>query len=236
MTIQANRIGASLERAMRHWRERGALLRHDPPQEFAHPISIAISRQRGAGGLTIAKAVADELEWQLYDRELVEAIAENTGVRTELLDQLDEHRPDWVAELLQGVSEEKPISGAGYAVQLRRILLGLYYHGNCVVVGRGAAQLLPPHRTVRVAIVAPRTHRIERMTEQLGDPKAATTHVDRTDADRIAFVKKYYQKDPNDLEQYDLVLDTSTTSVDDCVKSILAAVEHKRLTLPSQDS
>jgi cytidylate kinase len=228
MTTKANQVGAGLERAMRHWRERGALLKESPGASAAKPITVAISRERGAGGRAIAEAVADRLGWPLYDRDLVERIAEDTGVRAELLHQLDENRPNWVGELFHGLSDEKQISGAGYALRLHRTLLGLGYHGDCVIVGRGAAQLLPPERTVRVVTVAPREHRVKRLSEMLGNERHAATHVDETDMDRAAFVRHYYHKDPTDHEQYDLVLDTSKLSHDECVERILSAVDKKR--------
>ena len=228
MTTYANSVGASLERAMRHWRERGALLKDVPTSEPTKPVTIAISRERGAGGRAIAEAVAKQLDWPTYDRDLVDKIAEDSGVSAELLEKLDEHRPNWLGEVFHGFSDEKQMSGAGYAIRLHRILLALSYHGDCVIMGRGAAQLLPPDRTLRVAVVAPRANRIERLAKQFDDEKEATTHADKTDRDRVAFVKQYYHQDPADLTQYDLVLDTSKLSNEECVEKILAAVREKQ--------
>ncbi len=194
----------------------------------AKPVTVAISRERGAGGRAIAEEVAKKLDWPLYDRDLVDKIAEDSGVRTELLDQLDERRPNWIGEVFHGFSDEKQMSGAGYAVRLHRVLLALSYHGDCVIMGRGAAQLLPANRTVRVAIVAPRPHRIERLSQTLGSEHLAASHADETDKHRVEFVRQYYHKDPLNLDDYDAVFDTSVMSHDECVEQLIAAIHAKR--------
>ena len=93
MTTYSTSIGASLERAYRHWRERGALLEFSPPSETQPPMTIAISRQLGAGGGAIAGKIAEKLDWPLYDRQLVDKIAEDSGFQSQLLENLDEKRP-----------------------------------------------------------------------------------------------------------------------------------------------
>lgn len=213
---------------MRHWRERGSLFQQAPGAADTKPLTIAIARERGAGGRAIAEAVANQLGWPLYDQQLVDQIAEDTGVRAALLEQLDEHRPHWLSEIFQGLSEEKQMTGAGYAIRLHRVLLAVSHPGECVILGRGAAQLLPEDRTLRVALVAPREYRIGRLAERFGGEKEAAAHIDQTDTDRIEFVKQYYHKDPTDLSQYDLCLDTSAKSLEECVDEIVAALNAKR--------
>ena len=41
---------------------------------------ITVSRQFGSGGRIIAKDVADKLGWKFYDREIIEKIAEKSGL------------------------------------------------------------------------------------------------------------------------------------------------------------
>ncbi len=228
MTTYANSRGAALERAYQHWRERGALLKLPVHKDTRPPLTIAISRELGAGGSAIAHAIAEKKGWPLYDRELVEQISEDTGIRSQLLEKLDEKSPSWLAECLEGFSDERNISGAGYAIRLRDILLALYYHGNCVILGRGAAQLLPPEKTLRIRLVAPKSLRIERMSKILGSQDDAVRIVTESDRDRESFVRRYFFKDPASLESYDLTLDTSRFSRNGCVNTLLSAIEgHK---------
>lgn len=225
MTTYATSRGVALERAYQHWRERGALLKLPIPKSTAPPLTIAFSRELGAGGSAIAHAIAERIGWPLYDRELVDQISEDTGIRSQLLERLDEKCPSWLAECLDGFSEERNISGAGYAIRLRKILLALYYHGNCVILGRGAAQVLPPEKTLRIRLVAPKSMRIERMSKILGSQDDAVRIVTESDRDRESFVKRYFFKDPASPESYDLTLDTSRFTREGCVSVIASAIK-----------
>ena len=225
MTTYTNSRGVALERAYQHWRERGALLKLPFPKHPEPPLTVAISRELGAGGSEISQAIAERMGWPLYDRELVSQISDDTGIRSQLLEKLDEKNPSWLAECLEGFSEERNISGAGYAIRLRKILLALYYHGDCVILGRGAAQILPPEKTLRVRLVAPLGTRIERMSKILGSQDDAVHMVTESDRDREAFVKRYFFKDPASSECYDLTLDTSRFSQEACVDIIATAIE-----------
>ena len=71
------------------------------------PRSIAISRECGVGGAEVAEEVARQLEWPLYGRDLVQQIAEDTGVRTQLLESIDERSPRWLAENFGCLSQRK---------------------------------------------------------------------------------------------------------------------------------
>jgi len=227
VTTYANTRGAVLERAYRHWRERGALLHHEVPGKLQSPLTIAISREAGTGGEAVAKRVAESLGWPCYDRELVDKIAEDSGVRADLLEKLDEKRPNWVSECLQGFSDGKQMSGAGYAKRLRDVLLALYFHGDCVILGRGAAQILPHPNTLRVCLIAPRLHRVKQATGRLGVSEEADAKVAEADRHRVDFVKNYFHKDPTELREYDLIVDTSRFD-EDCLADILVAAAKAR--------
>lgn len=225
MTTYANARSQGLQRAYSHWRERGALLdlskSEQKTSEFG--VTIAISRERGAGGGRIAHHVAEQLGWPVYDHELVDKIAEDAEVRSQLLDKLDEKRPSWLAECLESIKGEQHVSGAGFAMRLRKILLALYSHGNCVILGRGAAQVLPEKRTLRVRLIAPMLYRVPRATDHLGINKEAEREVAEVDRQREDFVKSYFHKNPADAHEYDLTLDSSRFSEQDCKDLILLA-------------
>ena len=234
MTTYSTSRGAALERAFHHWRERGAMLESQASNCSTVPLTIAISRECGAGGSTTACAVAAKLDWPVYDRELVEIIAKDLGTRAQLLEELDEKQPHWLKECLESFSEEKSISGVGYAVNLRQVLLALYCHGNCVIVGRGAAQVLPTKRTLRVRLIAPRLYRVQRATDRLGISDDANREVTEIDRERTEFVKSYFHRDPTEVHDYDLTLDTSRFDLEQCCNLILTALQARRDHLSSK--
>ncbi|MEM8865909.1 MAG: cytidylate kinase-like family protein [Planctomycetota bacterium] len=229
MTTRSNALAASLDQAYRHWRERGALLTMPPAHDALPAMTIAISRERGAGGSEIARRLAERINWPLYDCELVDKIANDAGVSSELVAALDEHCPSWLSEAIQGFRSTKTITGVGFAIRLREILLALYCHGDCIILGRGAAQVLPIERTLRVRLIAPEKFRIKRMATKLGlTEKEAAAEVHEADKTRTQFVRSYFGRDPNDSRLYDFTIDTSRFPMSSIAGPIAAAMSSRR--------
>jgi hypothetical protein len=104
---------------------------------------------------------------QVYDHELLQWIAQEMHVRTSLLQSVDERRQSWpleTAEAFLTASRESDsqamVSESGYVRHLVQTVLALGVHGECVIVGRGAAFILPAETTLRVRLVAPVKQRI----------------------------------------------------------------------------
>ena len=51
---------------------------------------LLISREKGAGGSAVGELAAKRLGWQVFDKEIVDAIAQQAHVRRELIESLDE--------------------------------------------------------------------------------------------------------------------------------------------------
>jgi cytidylate kinase len=94
-----------------------------------------------------------------------------------------------------------------------------------VIVGRGAAQLLPTATTLRVRLVAALEDRIGVMSRLLGLSRPeAVRYVEKTDRERDLFVRHNFHKDPADARLYDLVLSTSRFSVPETAEIIIEAL------------
>ncbi|MCA9231600.1 MAG: cytidylate kinase-like family protein [Planctomycetales bacterium] len=226
MTTPSKSAGAALERYLRHWRERGALTRESAPKKSQKPMTIAISRERGVGGAAIAKAIGEQLDWPVYDCELVELISKDTGIQAQLLESLDEKSTNWLSECLDSFRKEKTIGGSAYASRLVETLFALSRHGNCIFVGRGAAQVLPAKRTLRIRLFAPIEARIKHIANSQNlSAEEASKHIEEVDKARDSFVKKYFHKDVADLHGYDLLFNPLKYGTDRSVEIILLALK-----------
>jgi len=218
----------ALARANRHWQERHGEL---PGSEAAGPtaFTIAVSRESGTYGAAIAREVANRLGWPVYDRELLQRIADDMGVRQKLLESVDERRVGWVSECLAGLFAVPRVNQFAYVRQLVETMLSLAAHGECVIVGRGSALVLPRATTLRVRVVAPREHRINEVQREHGITfKEAAARVESTDRERDRFVRDHFQIDPIDPANYDLILNTERFSVAACADLVVAALDHLR--------
>jgi cytidylate kinase len=187
----------------------------------APAVSVAISRQTGALGSEIARAVGARLNWAVYDKELLELIAQEKGLQKSLLEHLDERYISWLEQVVTNFSTLSNLTEATYLKQLMHVLAALAKAGHCVIVGRGAAHVLPVETTLRVRIVAPREARIINAERTRGLTRAeAERWLDKTDADRHAFSMHYFHNDNNDPASYDLLLNSQRFSTDDCVALI----------------
>jgi len=221
-------LGEALERARRKWRKR----RSDEPLQLSPAvkkvgITIAISREAGARGGSVAREVGSQLDWPVYDRELVERISEESGLQIELLESLDEQESNRAAEWLQSLFGAGTATSAQYGRRLLQTMLGLASHGYCVIVGRGAALILPESTTLRVRLVAPRQTRMARLRGELSlaDDAAGARHIDKIDALRAEFVRSHFHKDVTDVHNYDVVLNTERFSVSQCAELIVTALK-----------
>jgi cytidylate kinase len=188
-------------------------------------ISIALTREAGVPGTTIAREVGQILGWKVYDHELLELIAKEMGLRTNLLESLDERRQSWLLESVHALQSAKVFSESSYVHHLIQTILSLGAHGHCVIVGRGAALILPHQFTLRVRLVGEREDRIRKASQRFHlSHEAAARWVQEKDRERMAFMKDHFLKDPTDPINYDLMLNTTTWSEAECAEFCVRGV------------
>jgi len=221
-------MAESLERARRHWQanRHAETAATGPLPAVPRPFAIALSREAGANGPLVARAVGERLGWPVYDQELLTHIAEEMGLRTSLLRSVDERHLSWLQEFLQSLSLAPAVSESGYARRLVEMLLSLAALGRCVIVGRGAAAILPAETTLRVRLVGPLEDRVAAIRQRFGiSADDARAWVEKTDHERERFVREHFLKDPTDPRHYDLVLNSSRFSVGQCAELVTDAMQ-----------
>ncbi len=231
------RLGEAMERALQQWRKRHYEAEAASPNAQKTPVpppfTVALSYEAGADGPGVARALGERLGWGVYDHELVERIAGELGVQTQLLESLDERQTNWLQELFQALFGGQAVSETAYVHHLAQTLFGLAAHGECVVVGHGGAQVLPPATTLRVRLVGPRQDRIAAARHRFGwSHEEAERWVERVDRERNAFIKEHFHKDPAAPDQYDLCLNVFRLSAAQCVEHIVAALRQLQAAAP----
>jgi cytidylate kinase len=209
----------ALGKVLQHWetRRKAEARQVTGSGESRRAFAIALSREAGARGTGTARAVGALLGWMVYDHELVERIAQEMKLRSSLV--------SWSQECVEAFASVPAVSGAAYVRRLSETLLSLAAHGECVIVGRGAAQALPAETTLRVRLVAPVAWRVEAVAGKFGIAREdAARRVATTDRERVRFVKDHFHKDPTEATQYDLILNASRFSVGECADLIVEAL------------
>lgn len=192
-----------------------------PPPSF----SIAMSREAGAGGALVAAEVGRRLNWPVYDRELLNQIAEELKVHVHRLEGIDERPGSRLVECLESFASPSSLTEVTYFRRLAKLILTLGERGACVIVGRGSTFLLPLETTLRVRVVAGREQRVETVAAERGISRAdAARFIDESDRERRRFIKDHFHKEVGNPEYYDVTLNSSRFSVDECATVVIEAL------------
>ena len=190
---------------------------------------IAIGRQHGSGGHDIARALAEELGYTCFDKEIVDHAAENSQFSKEILDSYDEKRvsPYIVpAPHYLGLNESFRLNMQVAAAQFDAIRK-LAETGDCIFVGRCADYVLR-HREdlVRVFIMAEDAYRVETMMKRRNlSEEQARKLIKEVDKDRASYYKYYTDQIWGERENFDLCVNSGRVGVDCAVQVIKAYVE-----------
>ncbi len=205
---------------------------------------ITISRMFGSGGSEVAEFVAQALGWHLFDNEMIDAVAERSGLtRKEVSDQ-DERVPSMVERLATALSLGSPEimppvpSEAIESTEERvvsvtqRVIEEAIHQGPAVFVGRGA-QCLLAERTdaLHVFCYAPKSALRRYAMEQFGlGPEAADHKVAEMNKQREAYVKRHWNRNWLAHENYHLCVNTSWLGFDGAAALVVEAARRTGLT------
>jgi cytidylate kinase len=191
---------------------------------------IAISREAGSGGLPIARAVAEQLGWDVLDKEILDFMAKRYGVPRGMLEFVDETRANWVHDVLSSWFDTKVVSHEKFVVYLERIVFLAAMYGHVVFVGRGAQCILPRASGLAVRLVAPLEWRIQRrMSRHQISRNQARKEIEEIETGRREFYRRYFQHDCSAASDFDLVLNVSRFSPSTIAQQIVEAYERIEL-------
>lgn len=207
-----------IEEQFRQWELRS---RSAPPP--ARPPTIAVSRLPGSGGRLYAEALARELGFDLFDKQIVQRIAESAHLSEALVASLDEHVRSRLTEWMMLLERERFLQPHQYLQHLTRVVGAIAQHGRAVILGRGATFLLGRGESLRVSVVSPLDLRVRRLArEQRLDELEARRRLQHAEAERREFIKRSFAADLSDPTNYDLVLNTEQLTIEDAVAATRA--------------
>jgi cytidylate kinase len=187
-----------------------------------------ISRQRGAGGLSLAERLSKKVGWPYYDKNIIKEIADAVGADEKQLAFLDEKNRNIFHEFLNVFRREPEVSHDEYVEHLKRFIKTLGKVGESIVVGRGADFILSPQEALRVRLVAEPEKRAHFAAQKYGLQKVeALKHLDTWDQERKKFIKRHFDRDIDDPVHYDLVINTSYIDLDGAMDLTIAAYQKK---------
>ena len=207
---------------------------------------VTVSREFGAGGSDLARALGERLRWPVLDRSLVRQVADRLRLDPRHVEPLDEQPPSLLArfvastllmtppELHVDVDLNTSLNPDSVAEAARAAILAAAQTPPLIVVGHGAQCLFHDRRgTLHVRLVAPIQCRIDRICKRETCNRGAAANVARRmDDARRAYVRRHYHVDVHDPLLYDVQINTGRVSIEEAA-DYLAALIHARSGAPS---
>lgn len=184
---------------------------------------ITITRECGAAGSTIGRAVADKLGFEYYDKALILKAAKDSNIDVEEVVDWDEKIPVnfGFAQSLFNV-KSKPQSEKLYEIQ-KQVIRQMGDKGNCVIVGRNANIVLKEYEhCLKVFLNADESWRVEWMKQKNTkmSEEEVREEIKSVDKNRKKYCSYFTNTDVADAENYDLCLKVSSIGVEQCVDII----------------
>lgn len=185
---------------------------------------ITISREFGSGGRTIGKQLAEKLGVPCYDKELIEKLAEQTGLAKKFIEEQGEYAPSahpfsyaFVGRSMNGLSVSDYLWN-----EQRKKIQEIAEKESCVIVGRCADYILRERKDVlNIFIHAPEPDRAKRIVEVYGETETEPQKRLREKDKKRAINYKYYtEREWGRAANYHLTLDSSMFGIEGCVNLI----------------
>jgi cytidylate kinase len=209
------------------------------PANVRHRPVVTIAALYGASGTVIGPRVAEQLGVPLLDREIPEALAQQTGLSLEAVASVDEKPRSLRHRLIDALGRASATSGttgeSGERLDLQEHVLRARIEAflaesaasGGVAIGRGGMVVLRRVPwALHVHLGGPREARVAVRMDQDGiDRRVAEGRLRDEDRSRRAYVRRAYGIDGGDPRYYHLMLDTTALDLDTCVDIIVTAAQ-----------
>ena len=192
-----------------------------------------IGREFGSGGREVGEKLAAKLGIKLYDKELLQQAAKDSGFCEEIFENHDEKPTN--SFLYSLVMDTYSVSGYSAAPFLdmplnHKVFLAQFEtikkiaeKESCVIVGRCADYALTDNPDcINIFIHADLDVRIKNVSRNLNiTENKARDIINKTDKQRASYYNYYTSKKWGDSKSYNLSLDAGKLGTDNCVEMIL---------------
>jgi cytidylate kinase len=200
---------------------------------------ITISRQFGAGGRTLGKMIAKELDFQFLDDIIIQELADKAKVSTDFVKSMERTAGGKISKFISGllgsnyierlIGEDKGyLNEEIYADLLHEVIMAFAKQDNGVFLGRGGQYILSDFQgAFHLLLVAEWQDRIKFMQKfyTLSDVKAEKA-VKQGEIRRANLYKNFGKEDYDQPYLYHLVLNMSRLSLEQALKAVIVVIQN----------
>jgi len=220
-------ISKKVDHQIKAWnRQNTRIMTAEKKEETEFPV-ITISREFGALGAELALELGRTTGFEVWDKEILGAIAEDLGSDVKLLETLDERRQVDIEDAVSGFISEIH-TNVNYIRSLIRTVKTLEEHGRSIIVGRGANYICENEISFHVRVVSPFKSRVVKYAERNGISETeARKVVEKKESERADFIKRYFYRDLSTPSDYDLIINSDSFNVKQMARIVLDAYQIK---------
>ena len=179
---------------------------------------ITIGREFGSGGREFGRRLAEQLGYAYYDQEIIREIANRTALSEKYVQQIVEHRPVTSFPIHTGRSfmmMYDPLMEQNQSIFRGQceILQQMAEKSDCVIVGRGADNIMRDRHPLRIVIYSGIYSKIQRCRKKVHQ-------ILRVDQDRAHYYEYYTGQTWGARESYDLCLNTTNIEIKQAVSMV----------------
>jgi len=207
---------------------------------MASRITVTIARQLGSGGSYVGQQIANKLGIKYIDREVLHLAAEQLGLDAAELAHMEEKCSTFWHKLIgifgMGAPDTysppplRPITDKQLFDKETEIMKVLAAECSCVIIGRGAVDVLPYHDgMVNLFLHAPVRYRVKRIMElyDIKTEEAAKTVVEESDRERLKYFTQMTGRDWLCAKNYDLSIDTSALPLNETIEVLVDFIRRR---------
>ena len=201
-------------------------------------FAITIARGFGSGGRTIGKMLAQRLDCDCYDNDLIKLASEESGINLELFGRADEKVKTSLfkrynrsyGEYVLSPDSSDFVSDDNLFNYQAKIIRDIADKKDCIIIGRCGDFILRNNPDViRLFIYADEETCVKNVVELYGMmPSEAKKTIDKIDKSRAAYYKYYTDKNWYDVANYDLCVNTSGIGFEKAVDIIVDYINRVR--------
>lgn len=189
---------------------------------------ITLSREYGAGGHSIGTEVAKRLGIEFYDKDIIRAVAKESGIDEELIAKEGEEisRGDAFIRAITPISyDQKDVI---FNVE-KEVIAKIASKGPCVILGRCANITLAQYGidSLNVFVYGDMIHRAARVGELINstNPTEISKTMKKIDHDRHSYYTYHTGKHWGNQDDYHLMLDSGILGYEKCIEIICEAAK-----------
>lgn len=200
---------------------------------------ITINRECGSGGGEIARMLGNKLSVKVYDRKILDSVAQQFDLSVEKIERIKAQKTTWwddfcrfyqqfgaVSSSDDTLLEATPLSVYHAEARLMRELAA---KESCIIIGRAGFHVFRDEpNAVHILIIADKDARIDRIAHKQNlSREEAEKVINDIDNRRDTFVKNVTEKSRLDAHNYDLVINITGMNPEQVTEFLAGIIKYK---------